>query len=500
MKRTFRSILAAGTAATLLACGTAAMAADTQPAPQIAVQLDGQELSFSDALPQVKNGRTYVPFRAVFEALGAEVSYSGSTITAKRDGRTVTMTTGSQQVSISEDGSTRTLDTDAAPYVDSTSWRTYVPLRFAAEAFDCAVGWDDDTRTAIIIDLVPMLETAMDGRQYTYLQKYMDYSQQFNEGIWDSEVSVTGSMSVTDEGKSATIPITVSAGGTTADSSKMDLKMTMSMDLSSAIAALAESDPAEVAQLAMLNAVFKEGLDVQLRGDLSRNVLYMAMTGKALEGAGLPAGTWYKMDLAELTDGVGVISSSSGDGPTVFFSAAGTEMPLTALNSSDPVDLLTALIELDGVDSVSDYAKIKDAVEYVAGLLADSSFVKDGNDLVLTVTPEGDIPEESGKLVLTLSLKNDKVVGYAVELTAKVDGEDPESMSVRMAVDADNKVSGEMSMALGSEADAQFEISGQYKKGTAAPVTEPPASASVLPFELLLDSVPKGENGIPLNP
>jgi len=485
MKRNFRTIAAAGAAAALLACSPAALAANSQPSPQIAVQLDGKTLSFSDALPQVKDNRTFLPFRAVFEALGAEVSYSDNSVTAKRDGRTVTMTTGSLQASITEDGNSQTLSMDVAPYVDNTTWRTYVPLRFASEAFDCAVGWDSDTNTAIIIDLAPMLEKAMEGKQYTYLEKYMEYAQQFNEGIWDSEAEGKGSMTIIDTDKSVTIPMTVSASGTTSGSTKMDVKMKMSMDFTDLVG-LAQGDPAEAAQLAMLNAMFKDGLDAQLRGDLAQNMMYFTLTSKALEEAGLPANTWYKMDFAKLLQ----TTIESEDGPTAIFST-NVGMSLTDAEIADPLDLLKAIIEIDGLDSVSDYAKIKEAVEYVAGLLSDQSFVKDGDNRVLTVKPEGDIPEESAKFVLTLTMKDDKVVAYAFDMTAKVDGEDPESMSFKIAVDADNKVSGEMKMAISSAMDAQFTITGQSRKGDKAPATEPPTGAAVVSIEDLLGGAPK---------
>ena len=67
-------------------------AADQSPA--ISVQLDGQALTFTDAVPQVVDQRTFLPFRAVFEAMGAEVSNADSTITAVRGDTTLTMKLG----------------------------------------------------------------------------------------------------------------------------------------------------------------------------------------------------------------------------------------------------------------------------------------------------------------------------------------------------------------------------------------------------------------------
>ena len=85
MKKFARRFLALGMALALTA-GTlpAAFAAGDSG---ITVQLDGQALSFTDAVPQVRDQRTFLPFRAVFEAMGAEVSNEGSVITATRDGK-----------------------------------------------------------------------------------------------------------------------------------------------------------------------------------------------------------------------------------------------------------------------------------------------------------------------------------------------------------------------------------------------------------------------------
>ena len=174
----------------LSACGSALAAEDDtmliSPAPSgIAVQLNGEALTFTDAVPVAQDGRTFLPFRAVFEAMGAEVSNEGNTITAVRDGKTLTMTIGSTEATLTEGGASTAITMDVAPYVDSTTWRTYVPVRFAAQAFGCAVGWDQDNQTAVIVDTEKLLDAALAEHQFTYMEKYLAYNQQFQEGIWD---------------------------------------------------------------------------------------------------------------------------------------------------------------------------------------------------------------------------------------------------------------------------------------------------------------------------
>ena len=54
--------------------------------PLVSVQLNGETVAFPDAQPETVNSRTMVPFRAIAEALGAQVGYADGTVTAEKDG------------------------------------------------------------------------------------------------------------------------------------------------------------------------------------------------------------------------------------------------------------------------------------------------------------------------------------------------------------------------------------------------------------------------------
>ena len=60
--------------------------------PGISVYIDGQRLQ-TDVDPIIIQGRTMVPMRAIFEALGAAVQWDGDTqqITGTREGTTVVL-------------------------------------------------------------------------------------------------------------------------------------------------------------------------------------------------------------------------------------------------------------------------------------------------------------------------------------------------------------------------------------------------------------------------
>ena len=87
-------------------------------------------VSVEDAAPYVANDRTYVPFRALGEALGAKVVWDN-------DARTVTYTLGKTEVVMTIGEKTYTVNgeektMDVAPEI--TNDRTYVPVRFVGEA------------------------------------------------------------------------------------------------------------------------------------------------------------------------------------------------------------------------------------------------------------------------------------------------------------------------------------------------------------------------------
>lgn len=111
----------------------------------ITVTVNGNAVTF-DQPPIIVDGRTLVPIRAIFEALGASVDWNGDTqtVTSMRGDTTVSLTIGSD--TMIKNGITYTLDVPA----QIVNERTLVPARAIAEAFGCGVDWDGDTQTVII--------------------------------------------------------------------------------------------------------------------------------------------------------------------------------------------------------------------------------------------------------------------------------------------------------------------------------------------------------------
>lgn len=139
---------------------------------QLSVQLNGAYVHFADAQPEKVNGRVMVPFRAIAEVLGAEVDYNAGAITAKKNGQTLAFSLGGKQLTITDDSTGKVIKTtavDSAPY--KKGGRTYVPVRFFAEAFGLTVQWDQDMQTAVLYDRAALVNDI--DSKFTVLNKWI---------------------------------------------------------------------------------------------------------------------------------------------------------------------------------------------------------------------------------------------------------------------------------------------------------------------------------------
>jgi hypothetical protein len=112
----------------------------------VKIRIDGIDLQFDPAPYIAPPGRTMVPMRGIFESLGAQVEWlaESQTILAHRGNREVRLQIGSTMAYV--DGVGRPMD--VAPAIQQD--RTYVPLRFVAEALNASVNWDPREHKASI--------------------------------------------------------------------------------------------------------------------------------------------------------------------------------------------------------------------------------------------------------------------------------------------------------------------------------------------------------------
>lgn len=117
----------------------------------INISLNGEWMTFGDAAPLAVEGRTMVPFRAFFEAMGAEVTYEKGHITAVLEsGDALELDVDSTVLTWNEGDQLHEVDMGLTPY--ARNGRVYIPVRFAAEAMGLEVAWNDYLEVASLTD------------------------------------------------------------------------------------------------------------------------------------------------------------------------------------------------------------------------------------------------------------------------------------------------------------------------------------------------------------
>ena len=116
----------------------------------IKAKLNGSYMSFNQP-PENVNGRILVPFRSVFEGLGATISFNAAenSVTGEREGRSVKVILNDTTAYI--DGKPVTLDVPA----QNINGSTMVPIRFISESFDSTVTWNNDIQLVEIFAQIP---------------------------------------------------------------------------------------------------------------------------------------------------------------------------------------------------------------------------------------------------------------------------------------------------------------------------------------------------------
>ena len=112
---------------------------------EISVILNGTPIEF-DVAPIIENNRTLVPFRGIFEALGAEVNWNNDakTATGELNNISIQLTIGNQTAYVNK----QPILLDVPPKI--INGRTLVPIRFIVENFGFSVDWTAETGVIVI--------------------------------------------------------------------------------------------------------------------------------------------------------------------------------------------------------------------------------------------------------------------------------------------------------------------------------------------------------------
>lgn len=135
----------------------------TASAVDLYVDMDKLE---TDTPPTIVSGRTMVPLRAIFEAIGAKVEWDSETRTATgtKDDTIVVIQIDNKIALVN--GESKELDVPAQLIND----RTMVPARFISESMGCTVTWDSNTQTTAVANKLKEqhLYVTATGEKYHY--------------------------------------------------------------------------------------------------------------------------------------------------------------------------------------------------------------------------------------------------------------------------------------------------------------------------------------------
>lgn len=447
MKKMIRTVLCA--AVLMMAMCTGVYAAEGS----FHVQFNGEALNFSDAAPRILNDRSYLPFRAVFTALGfadENITFDAQsrTVAAVSPELTVCMVIGENRVTVIRDHVATVLDTDVPAMIDPDLGRTYVPVSFVAQAVGFRVGWNTHTRTVIIDDVERIL--AENTETYQILEKYMEYDRSFRKGNYAVQGSCLLRM-ITQQGWwNLNGPCEMLMSGNTGFDMNAEMGMTgilAGMDLSGAV---------------------PEGLKLNVRGDMEQGLVYFRSD---MFAPVMDAGSeqmWFRADVTGSSD---LLLFQEG---MLWYG-----MPIPDQNLQTLSDGRACVEQMVRADLEKDNgACAAERLEWYNAVLGDSAFTKQDTAYVNEVDLDG------GCISVTFFTDGARVNGYRV--TERT--EDPlqnTGMELDVAVEKDR-----MSFLIRTKQDAEeemeFRLDGQYTTTQTMPTPIPDGGTPVTDISQLM--------------
>lgn len=441
----------------------------------IGVILNGKAVTFPDAEPVLKDGRTMVPYRALMEALGGKVSYAdGGVISCELNGTTLTFTLGANTVTATTGEKTETIQMDVPCFYKDG--RTYVPVRFFAQALGYDVMWDGDDRAAVLVDKDALIDEI--DQNFTVLNATLQKLQRDPTKNYESTATYNISMNL-DDGTGTPVSADLKMNLTMISSATV-VEMKGTLDASSLITALdlngaVESGAISAAEAALLSKSLSS-ITFEMIVNLDEDMLYIKIPLlDTLLSGGTGSGTtenWYKLSLGLKEMGVDVSSLSSADtvGKTVYA-------------------FCRAVASMDNTTAGDLYDNVQSTGAALVSFLGDSSAKKSGSTYTWTLDKAaldkllgaaGSSDETFQSFTVTLTADPNGVLTYTVDIKTVADSSG-QSMGIsgNMTVNATGaKLT--MKLDMGSMGSAEYNLSMTMTPTTATPATQPPDGATIV--------------------
>ena|GEM_PF-1752105 len=431
----------------------------TKPADTAEIQVNGALIDFPSGVEPFYNaalGRVFVPFRDLFNALGAEVDYivETNTAVAVRDDVTVEYVLNSDTFTFTKTGEEPVQIGDVMTV--NVNGRILVPVRFVSESIGIKVGWDNTTRTVLIVD--PYLLNGANEYTYETAAELMAADIVENDAAknYATKADATFNLSLTDAVGSLEIPANITLDAV-ASADAIDAKVNIKADLTSIFGSVLPgfSTTCDIDTDVIINA--KTGvIAVQSDG-------LFALAEQFIGFKIAPAGAWVTLDaFTVIGDAADAASADVDDFKMIIDTAT------------------VSVVEGMTLRSVDDYAAVAEAVDMVQRMFSDESLIKTDDGYTLST----ELALDGANFVLDMTLATDedgKIVSSAVEITL-ADGAD----SMSLTVFADDAV---MTITLAlkqNNLNIDLDVSATSTETTAKPRTKAPAGAQIVDLSALL--------------
>lgn len=444
---------------------------------QVGVMVDGKYVQFPDAAPEVVDGATMAPVRALVEAMGGEVEVDGDKVACTAGDVTVTFEMNGFDVEVER----RNPDGSGEP---KTEWvtmpvaaalkggRTYVPVRFLAGTLGYDVGWDAYYETVILLDREAL--AAEIDKDFTILNKVQANKSVGMEEGKNYRADVKGNVAVTlfdTLNGSKTYQADLAAKqlfNTGAASAQISLKLSenaleeLDKWMTSQFGAGYEEDAAMVRTVA-------EGLE-----DME---FILTKEGPA----------WFRM---------AALDELAGEDNVWLAMDLGNQWGELAFAQAGDTTVGKALARLMPCESVTEWDSVMEMVDMLNALYGDEKFTTSGGTSTLTIDLDSLMALYEDMGMSGGDIETAKAAFQEYKITMKVDGKGASTVACVMETAAQAGVPGmkitmdvkqaagnvtmTMSYHIANMGEVKLELTETQQTTSGKPVTEPPAGATIV--------------------
>ncbi|MDO4482564.1 MAG: copper amine oxidase N-terminal domain-containing protein [Bacillota bacterium] len=436
MKKRFRLMMIMAVSVAVFALGSICAFAQDEYDPSVNdynVMLNGEYVQFSDAAPVNVSGRIMVPFRAILETLGAEVSWNDAsrTVTAVSDDTTIKFVVGQPDINIVKDGKTFVKKMDVVPYINTANNRTYVSTRFVAESLGYTVGWDSDRATAVIIDYDRIFGNA--EKDFSKIDEFMMKNRTDVNTAYETLMEMAVNVTVYKEfinsmagenvfSKDLSLDVTADASAIT-KGSEMSMDMDMKMNIAELLLSLPADAVGDISAEDMELIKKLSNMEMSAYADMESGDMYFTTNVNSALDPSYGDSTWFKLNLYSVYETLGLDlkelmqASVSGEAYTVAqvlnLIAEASESEMTIYTYDEMSTVYEAMEALIG-DSALKVTKSGSNTEYTADFSKLSVLTGDDSvkgEMVITEKNDGTYDcsfsfsvEEPGMMKISMSM------------------------------------------------------------------------------------------------